>query len=90
MLDRLTGGASQSTPHRVVNRSGAERLSWPLFFDPAFDARIEPMPGFATGTDDSAQRWDGSSIHDPIGSYGDYLMHKVGNVFPDLAGRFKF
>ncbi|GGE14313.1 hypothetical protein GCM10011529_20870 [Polymorphobacter glacialis] len=46
MLDRLTGGVWRSTPHRVVNNSGHERLSWPLFFDPAFDAVVEPLPGF--------------------------------------------
>lgn len=89
MLDRLTGGLYRSTPHRVVNRSGNERLSWPLFFDPAFDAQVEPLPGIAVDAQgvalDRSHRWDGSSVHQPIGSYGDYLLGKVGKVFPDLA-----
>ena len=42
MLDRLTGGAYRSTPHRVLNTSGRSRLSFPFFFDPGFDARIVP------------------------------------------------
>ena len=82
MLDRLTGGVWQSTPHRVVNGSGCERLSWPLFFDPAFDAVVEPLPGFAPSGDD--RRWDGASVHAPMGRYGDYLLTKVGKVFPEL------
>jgi isopenicillin N synthase-like dioxygenase len=40
MLDRLTKGIYRSTPHRVINTSKRNRLSFPLFFDPNFDARI--------------------------------------------------
>ncbi|WP_426166083.1 isopenicillin N synthase family dioxygenase [Sandarakinorhabdus sp. DWP1-3-1] len=83
MLDRLTGGVWRSTPHRVVNGSGQQRLSWPLFFDPAFDAVVEPLPGFAPRTDHG--RWDGASVHAPMGRYGDYLLGKVGKVFPELS-----
>jgi isopenicillin N synthase-like dioxygenase len=44
MLNRMTGGLYRSTPHRVrLNTSGRDRLSFPLFFDPDFDARIEPI-----------------------------------------------
>ena len=31
-----------------------------------------------------AQRWDGASVHDFDGTYGDYVLGKVGKVFPDL------
>lgn len=35
---------------------------------------------------DKAQRWDGASVHAPLsGTYGDYLLAKVGKVFPDMA-----
>ena len=62
MLDRMTGGLYRSTPHRVrLNTSGRDRLSFPLFFDPDFDARIEPIRSAAT--DDHATRWDGASVH---------------------------
>jgi isopenicillin N synthase-like dioxygenase len=83
MLDRMTGGLYRSTPHRVrLNTSGRDRLSFPLFFDPDFDARIEPIRSAAT--DDHATRWDGASVHAFEGTYGDYLLAKVGKVFPEL------
>jgi isopenicillin N synthase-like dioxygenase len=84
MLDRLTGGAYRSTPHRVRNVSGRSRLSFPFFFDPAFDAEIAPLPARA-GRDDSAERWDRANVHEFRGAYGDYLMAKVSKVFPQLA-----
>ncbi len=84
MLDRLTGGAYKSTPHRVRNTSGRERLSFPYFFDPAFDAEIVALPAAARVTDDSGERWDRANVHAFSGPYGDYLLSKVGKVFPDL------
>jgi isopenicillin N synthase-like dioxygenase len=84
MLDRLTGGWYRSTPHRVRNVSGRERLSFPLFFDPAWEARIEPLPERAGARDDSAERWDRANVHVVQGTYGEYLLGKVGKVFPDL------
>ena len=92
MLDRLTGGWFKSTPHRVRNTSGHERLSFPLFFDPDFAARIQPLPRH-TAIDarlideDRAERWDGASVHEFSGTYGDYLLAKVSKVFPQLRER---
>jgi isopenicillin N synthase-like dioxygenase len=85
MLDRLTGGVYRSTPHRVRNYGDRDRLSFPLFFDPDFAAEIRPLPGRAAPADDRATRWDGSSVHEFSGSYGNYLLHKVGKVFPELG-----
>jgi isopenicillin N synthase-like dioxygenase len=86
MLDRLTGGWYRSTPHRVRNVSGRDRLSFPLFFDPSFDAVIEPLPERASAVqDDSAERWDRANVHVFQGTYGAYLLGKVGKVFPDLG-----
>ena len=83
MLDRMTGGLYRSTPHRVrLNTSGRDRLSFPLFFDPDFDVRIEPIRTVAT--DDHRTRWDQSSVHTFEGTYGDYVLTKVGRVFPEL------
>lgn len=86
MLDRMTGGRYRSTPHRVRNQAGRARLSFPFFFDPAWDARVRPIErsdGEAP-PDDAAERWDRSSVHAFRGTYGDYLLGKVGKVFPDL------
>jgi isopenicillin N synthase-like dioxygenase len=73
----------------VRNTSGHERLSFPLFFDPDFAARIEPLPRRATIDkrsidEDRARRWDRASVHDFSGTYGDYLLAKVSKVFPQL------
>lgn len=87
MLDRMTGGLYKSTPHRVTrNSSGCDRLSFPLFFDPNFEARvrrIEVLEG-AAAVDDSAERWDRANVHAFNGRYGDYLLAKVSKVFPQL------
>lgn len=40
MLAHVSGGRYRSTPHRVLNTSGHDRLSFPFFFDPGFDAEI--------------------------------------------------
>jgi isopenicillin N synthase-like dioxygenase len=82
MLDRLTQGLYRSAPHRVVNTSGRDRLSWPLFFDPAFEAVVEPLP-LAAGMKREA-RWDEADLGAISGPYGDYLLGKVGKVFPGL------
>jgi isopenicillin N synthase-like dioxygenase len=83
MLERMTGGRYRSTLHRVRIPRARDRLSFPFFFDPAWDAEVHPvLPGPAY--DDRDQRWDGSSVYDLRGTYGDYLMTKVKRVFPNL------
>ena len=86
MLDRMTRGLYRSTPHRVRNPAPRDRLSFPLFFDPNFFARVQPIevPGWAPPADDQDQRWDRTSVHIFEGTYGDYLLNKVGKVFPQL------
>ncbi len=83
MLDRLTGGRYRSTPHRVVPSVGYDRLSWPFFFDPSWEADVRPVGANALA-DDRDTRWDGASVHEFAGTYGDYLLGKVGKVFPHL------
>jgi len=87
MLDRMTRGLYRSTPHRVLNRSDVDRLSFPFFFDPNFDAVVRPIETLAVDTfvDDRELRWDRSSVHAFDGTYGDYVLQKVGKVFPALT-----
>lgn len=84
MLDRMTGGLYRSTPHRVRNPSNRDRLSFPFFFDPNFNADVKPIEANRTAFDDKNERWDHASVHDFSGKYGDYLLNKVSKVFPQL------
>jgi isopenicillin N synthase-like dioxygenase len=86
MIDRLTGGWYRSTPHRVRNLSGHGRLSFPFFFDPGFAAEVPPLPDRAAAGDDGGRRWDGQDLRAFTGTYGDYLLAKVSQVFPQLRG----
>ena len=86
MLDRMTGGLYRSTPHRVRNESGLSRLSFPYFFDPNFRAEVRPIEGLEKASDDQHERWDGASVHQFQGTYGDYVLGKVSKVFPQLIG----
>jgi len=84
MLDRMTGGWYRSTPHRVRNLSGRDRLSFPFFFDPNWNADVHPIETARNFPDDRDERWDRASVHDFDGTYGDYLINKVSKVFPEL------
>ncbi len=84
MLERMTGGLYRSTPHRVRNRSGRERYSFPLFFDPGFSVPMRAIPQLEGLQTERYQRWDEADVHSFTGTYGDYLLTKVGRVFPDL------
>lgn len=84
MLDRMTGGQYLSTPHRVRNVSGRNRLSFAFFFDPNFQAEIKPIESVTAIHDNRVERWDQASVHAFQGTYGDYLLSKVAKVFPQL------
>jgi isopenicillin N synthase-like dioxygenase len=84
MLERMTGGAYRSTPHRVRIPADRDRIACPFFFDPGWDAEVRPIRATA-GVDERADdRWDGASVHDFSGTYGEYLLGKVSKVFPAL------
>lgn len=54
LLELWSGGYFVSTPHKVVNTSGAERYSFPYFVVPRFDTVVaplrEPQAGFQRDT----------------------------------------
>lgn len=83
MLELLTKGKYVSTPHRVKNTSGRERLSFPFFFDPGFASEMNPLP-LAHSTQHT-ERWDQQNLHKFEGTYRNYLLSKISKVFPQLA-----
>jgi isopenicillin N synthase-like dioxygenase len=86
MLERLTGGLYRSTLHRVRNRGTGERLSFPFFYDPSWDAKVDRLPIIPRPEDhEDAKRWDNVSVHGFEGTYGEYILAKVGKVFPGLS-----
>jgi isopenicillin N synthase-like dioxygenase len=92
MLERLTGGRYTSALHRARNNSRHDRISMPLFLDPSFDAVLEPIEPSAgvpaaSNVQRARQRWDGLDLTTLKGTYGEYLLGKVGKVFPELRQR---
>ena len=87
MLDRLTAGRYRSTPHRVRNLNTLDRYSLPYFFDPGWDAVVDPLPlgDEAILSSEASARWDRANLQEISGTYGDWLWSKVSKVFPDLA-----
>ena len=84
MLERLTEGRYRSTPHRVRSPEGGGRISCPFFFDPGWDAEVQPLPLPDPAPGERVERWDDD---DPLaweGPYGAYLLSRVAKVFPDL------
>jgi isopenicillin N synthase-like dioxygenase len=63
-----TNGRFSSTPHRVINRSGGDRYSIPLFVNPNYDAPIAPLAGAAAS--DAAPR------------FADYQIDIWRRIFP--------
>jgi len=84
MLERMTGGRYRSTPHRVRNTGTSDRLSFPFFLDPAWDAEVLPVPLAGEAPAAARARWDDEDVFAFTGTYGDYLWTKVRRVFPDL------
>lgn len=41
IIEKITAGVYLSTPHRVVNKKNGDRISFPFFFDPFFEANID-------------------------------------------------
>jgi len=71
LLSRWTDGAYKSTPHRVVNSSGRERLSLVLAFDPDPETMIDARDIY--GADYSAK--------EPPITCGDYLDWRFEKAF---------
>ena len=69
LLARWSNDRFRSTPHRVVNRSGRERLSTALFIDPNRDTLIDPVVS------------GGEPAHYQPVTCGDYLRARLDAAF---------
>ncbi|MEZ5756893.1 MAG: 2-oxoglutarate and iron-dependent oxygenase domain-containing protein [Emcibacteraceae bacterium] len=68
LLHRWTNGQYRSTPHRVINRSGRERLSLVLAYDPNPETIIDAVDIFG-------------KANEPAISCGDYLAWRFDRAF---------
>ncbi|KMT09746.1 hypothetical protein BVRB_6g127280 [Beta vulgaris subsp. vulgaris] len=73
MLKILSNGLYESTLHRVVNKAPKYRVSAAYFYEPNYDATIEPL-------DVCVQRTDGSKKFGQA-VYGKHLISKVTTNF---------
>ena len=71
LLDRWSNRRYHSTVHRVINRSGRERLSLVLAYDPNFETVVDPG-AFCAG---------GETPHDEPIRCGDYLLWRFEKAF---------
>lgn len=55
MLELWSGGRFVATPHRVINRSGQERYSFPFFIVPNHAVTVEPLVSCVDGFDKAPQ-----------------------------------
>ncbi|KAH9891620.1 Clavaminate synthase-like protein [Cubamyces lactineus] len=88
MWEVWTNGLYKSTLHRVVHRGSNYRI--PFFFEPNFDARIEPLPTArrVQEEDRALRKLRGpEKTYQPV-VYGDFLLRKVGNNFDTGKGRY--
>ncbi|MEM6616276.1 MAG: 2OG-Fe(II) oxygenase family protein [Pseudomonadota bacterium] len=77
LLARWTGGAYKSTPHRVVNSSGRERMSLVLAYDPNPETIIDARDIF--GADHQPK--------EEATTCGDYLVQRFERAFAYRKGK---
>ncbi|KIL67882.1 hypothetical protein M378DRAFT_159086 [Amanita muscaria Koide BX008] len=75
MWEIWSNGLYRSTLHRVIHQGSNYRISIPFFYEPNFDAVIQPLPAALR-----KQRNLKELEHESI-VYGQFLMSKVGNNF---------
>ena len=78
MLERMTDGRYRSTPHRVRNAGSADRLSFPCFIDPSWDAICPVMPFASSRVADAGAAALGRRRPTSLGRHLRRLPHREG------------
>ncbi|CAI6316112.1 unnamed protein product [Periconia digitata] len=73
MMERWTNGLWKSTKHRVIHRGDGYRVSVPFFYEPNFDAVVEPLG--------ACVRKSGREPVHQGSTYGEHLLGKVLSNF---------
>eukprot|EP00117_Sycon_ciliatum_P039142 scpid93160/ scgid28972/ Probable iron/ascorbate oxidoreductase DDB_G0283291 len=77
MLEHWTNGLFRSTNHRVLNTTGRERYSIPLFFDSNMDVKVECLPTCCSA--------ENPAKYDPVMS-GTWLLEKLQATYITADG----
>jgi isopenicillin N synthase-like dioxygenase len=72
MLELWSNDLFVSTRHRVINKSGRERYSIPVFYDPDYDARVECLPNCSSA--------DNPPKHAPMVA-GEYILSRYDGTY---------
>lgn len=70
----------KATLHRVIHHGANYRVSVPFFYEPSFDAWIEPLPAALRLQAKEGGRGSEGKRKEPV-RYGDFLLKKVGGNF---------
>ena len=83
MLERLTGGRYRLHPPPGPQCGRTDRLSFPFFLDPSWDATVDRLPIVERpADDDGAERWDHVSVHGFKAHTGTTSCRRWGRSFP--------
>lgn len=74
MMEIWTNGLWKSTWHRVLHRGEGFRVSVPFFFEPDYDAKVEPLRECVVASP------TGKKMYDSV-VYGEHLLAKVRGNF---------
>lgn len=75
-------GLFAATPHRVINRYGAERYSVPYFVNPNYHATFEPK---IRNTETRDGKFEALIPHKDHSCYGDWIMEVFSRIYYDPA-----
>ncbi|KAI8055788.1 hypothetical protein BDF22DRAFT_672224 [Syncephalis plumigaleata] len=70
-----SNGTYKAAVHRVIHLGNEMRYSIPLFYEPRFDAIMEPFPAFVNSTNHKSE-------YNPV-RFGDYVLNRLKKFYND-------